>query len=155
MDTAKAAPRQAESEGLGQRKEGHGHQCDKVDPEKLQRRKSSYVGSSQASLHAKFFGFDHRYLFVGSFNLDARSVALNTELGAYFESPAHAQQLSRSFREKARQMAYEIVLDDDGKLVWLGESEGQAESFQKEPDTTGWQRFSARVMSWFVPESQL
>ena len=49
----------------------------------------------------------------------------------------------------------DVVVTDDGKLAWLTESNGVKERFDKEPDTTGWERFSARMLSWFVPESQL
>lgn len=36
-------------------------------------------------------------MFIGSFNLDARSVALNTELGVYFESAEYAIMPAKTF----------------------------------------------------------
>ena len=54
----------------------------KEQPKKQAKR--DRIGASGASLHAKFFGFDQRYLFIGSFNVDARWVEINTELGVYF-----------------------------------------------------------------------
>ena len=50
-------------------------------------------GSKNASLHAKTFISDRRYLFVGSMNLDPRSVQLNTELGFVIDSPELAEGL--------------------------------------------------------------
>ena len=42
------------------------------------------------------------------------------------------------------------------ELIWVGLAEDSSQfTLDKEPDTTGWQRFNARLMSWFVPESQL
>jgi len=43
--------------------------------------KRALSGSSRASLHAKVMIFDRRTLFVGSMNLDPRSVFTNTEIG--------------------------------------------------------------------------
>ena len=38
--------------------------------------------------------FDRKDVFIGSFNLDPRSSAINTEAGLYVESPALAAQVS-------------------------------------------------------------
>ena len=114
------------------------------------------IGAYHAGLHAKFFGFDQRYLFIGSFNLDARSVALNTELGGYFESREHAKKLSEKFDRQIMLIAYRVLLNEDGKLEWVTLNEdGEELHVDKEPDTTFWKRFSVRFMSTFVPESQL
>ncbi len=113
------------------------------------------IGASRASLHAKFFGFDQQYLFVGSFNLDARSVALNTEFGAYFKSPESARALSGIFDDEIMQFAYRVLLDENGDLVWVTMDEGEEIRVDHEPDTTFWKRFNTRLMSVFVPESQL
>jgi putative cardiolipin synthase len=122
---------------------------------KKQARKGG-IGASGASLHAKFFGFDQRYLFIGSFNLDARSVEINTELGAYFESTALASRLSRRFDEDILDMAYKVGLEEGSKLVWISLNDnGREVRVYKEPDTTGWKRFSTRFLSLIVPESQL
>jgi len=51
------------------------------------------TGSSAASLHAKTFAVDGERIFIGSFNLDPRSAALNTELGFVIESPRLANAL--------------------------------------------------------------
>ena len=57
-------------------------------------RKSTF-GSSGVSLHAKVFVFDREQVFVGSLNLDPRSVDLNTELGIVVESPVLAGEIAR------------------------------------------------------------
>jgi len=114
------------------------------------------IGASRASLHAKFFGFDRRYLFVGSFNLDARSARLNTELGAYFESPENARRMAEVFDDEIMLIAYRVQLDDKGDLEWVTSTpDGEEQRVDKEPDTTFWQRFSTRILSPIVPESQL
>ncbi len=44
-------------------------------------------GESRSGLHAKAFTVDDRYLFVGSFNWDPRSVNINTEMGILIDCP--------------------------------------------------------------------
>lgn len=113
------------------------------------------IGASKASLHAKFFGFDETYLFIGSFNLDGRSVALNSELGAYYASPEEAQLLSEIFDTDILSFAYRVTLDEDGDLVWTTAKDGVEVTVTREPDTTWWKRFSTGFLSLIVPESQL
>jgi putative cardiolipin synthase len=76
-------------------------------------------GSSASSLHAKTFAVDRTRIFVGSFNLDPRSVRLNTEMGAVLESPALAKRLSEAFDTAIPDSAYEVRLAAGGKgLEW-------------------------------------
>ena len=120
-----------------------------------EKKEKNRIGASKASLHAKFFGFDETYLFIGSFNLDGRSVALNSELGAYYASPEEAKLLSQTFDEEILQLAYRLSLDNDGDLQWTTEKNGEEWTVFKEPDTTWWKRFSTGFLSIIVPESQL
>lgn len=123
--------------------------------EDTKKTKAKWSGSSRASLHGKFLGFDRRYMFVGSFNLDGRSVALNTEMGAYFESPRYAELVSDSFDRNAMVKGYRVLLTPEGQLQWVTLENGQEVTFNVEPETSFWKRFSAGFMSVFVPESQL
>ena len=47
------------------------------------------------------------------------------------------------------------ITSDHGLAGGVFAEDGAQFSVDKEPDTTGWQRFNARLMSWVVPESQL
>lgn len=123
-------------------------------PEK-EKKKKKWLGSSRASLHGKYMGFDKRYMFVGSFNLDARSVALNTEIGVYFDTPEYANLLDKTFQQKAPIQAYHVILDEEGELEWVTMEDGKEVRFYQEPDTGFWKRFSTDFLSMFVPESQL
>ncbi|WOO42190.1 phospholipase D family protein [Rubellicoccus peritrichatus] len=116
--------------------------------------KSTWTGSERASLHAKSFAFDQQYIFIGSFNLDARSVALNTEFGVYFESPKHAKQMKKAFDEDAMTLGYRVLLNDN-ELEWVTLENGEEVRYQDEPETTFFQRLNAGFMSLFIPESQL
>jgi putative cardiolipin synthase len=119
------------------------------------KTKAKWSGSSRASLHGKFLGFDRQFMFVGSFNLDGRSVALNTELGVFFESPHYAQMMAKGFDQNSMIKAYRVQLTDDDELQWVTLEEGKEVRFDVEPDTGFWKRFSTDFMSMFVPESQL
>lgn len=133
-----------------------------VSADKPQKKKSKYVGSSRASLHAKAFAIDKHYLFVGSFNLDARSISLNTEMGVVFEAPEYA----KAFDELGEIKAYRLVLEKlsseeslsdevEERLVWFSIEDGKQIIYTKEPKTSFWKRFMAGFLSIFVPESQL
>ena len=119
------------------------------------KKKSKWIGSSRASLHGKYFSFDQHYVFIGSFNLDARSVALNTELGVYFESPEYGAYIADAFDTHALIKAYRVLLTDEGELEWLTLEDGKEVRFDHEPETSWWKRFSTDFLSIFVPEGQL
>src|SRR6476659_9806562 len=60
---------------------------------------SSLFGSSGASLHSTAALIDDDETFVGSFNLDPRSVSLNCEQGVLVTDPALAQELQAYFQK--------------------------------------------------------
>ncbi|HEX4937386.1 MAG TPA: phospholipase D-like domain-containing protein, partial [Candidatus Kapabacteria bacterium] len=105
--------------------------------------------------HAKTFAGDKRFVFVGSFNLDPRSVELNTEMGVVFESPELAGKMNEVFEHDLLDHAYRLDLDEDGDLNWTTGENGRKIRFDQEPETGWWQRLSTRVMSVFVIESML
>ena len=104
-------------------------------------------GSSASSLHAKTFGVDGRSVFVGSFNMDRRSIDLNTEMGFVIDSPALAQRLGKTLDETIPGSAYEVRLDADGKLYWLEQTNGKTVRHDQEPGTTVWKRAGVRILS--------
>ena len=122
-------------------------------PEKDRQR----FGSSGASLHAKVFIVDREQVFVGSLNLDPRSLDLNTELGFIVESRELAEILARQFSELIRPAyAYRLVLEPpDGDLLWISEENGREVRFTRDPDVGFWRRFSTWFLSFFAPESLL
>jgi cardiolipin synthase C len=112
-------------------------------------------GSKNASLHAKTFISDRRYLFVGSMNLDPRSVQLNTELGFVIDSPELAEGLIEGIEAVlAPGSSWSVTMDEDG-LVWTGVEGGEPASYRKEPRTSWWQRFKCALVGWLPIEGQL
>ncbi|MFV0276952.1 MAG: phospholipase D family protein [Parahaliea sp.] len=126
----------------------------KPDPARNNRNKS-WLGSSSASLHAKTMGSDGERLFVGSFNLDPRSVALNTEMGVVIENRPLAQKLQKAFEHTVARRAYRVQLVDTD-LHWSDPvSDHGVAAYDHEPQTSWWQRFAATTLSLIVPERLL
>lgn len=108
---------------------------------------SGVFGSSGSSLHAKTFAINNEKIFVGSFNFDPRSTRLNTELGFLIDSPELATALDKVFAERISETAYQVKLDNKGKLFW--EEQGEPTIiYHKEPGATWFQRATVRFMSW-------
>ncbi len=105
-------------------------------------------GSSGSSLHAKTFAVDGKILFIGSFNFDQRSANLNTEMGFLIDSPVLAQAMQVAFDQDIPRRAYQVYLDGNGDIHWLGWQDGTIRRYDTEPDA-GWiRRLSARLISW-------
>ena len=107
-------------------------------------------GSSASSLHAKTFGVDGRSVFVGSFNMDRRSIDLNTEMGFVIDSPRMAQQLNQVMEARVPERAYEVRLDETGKLFWIERAAGKTIRHDEEPGAGLWKRVGVRILS-FLP----
>ena len=117
-----------------------------------QERTSTFLGESQASLHAKAFVFDREKVFVGSVNLDPRSIVLNTEAGVLVHQPELAQALAGLFRHwTSDEFAFELKLDANDQLRW--ESAGQ--SWDREPHASRFRRTAAWFLGWLPIEGQL
>lgn len=117
---------------------------------------ASLFGSSGASLHTKALVVDDRYGFIGSFNIDPRSVVLNTEMGALFDDPPLAAALRAEYlRLVGPGHSYWVYLDDKGRVRWLDRVAEPPTALDTEPEAGLWQRLLARVVGWLPVESQL
>lgn len=112
------------------------------------KRASAAFGSSDASLHAKTFAVDGSRIFVGSFNVDQRSIHLNTEMGLVIDSQALAQQLSDRLDRNMPARAYEVRLDERGRLYWMERTREGIVRHDVEPGTTWWKRAAVNGLSW-------
>ena len=112
------------------------------------------ASGGKATLHTKAFVVDDKEVFIGSFNFDPRSADLNTELGVIIRDSELALIYAVLIDEALRDQAFEVFLNEDGKVRWRGYRHGEEIIYDKEPETTWGQRFSA----WFariLPKSQL
>ncbi|HKJ21386.1 MAG TPA: phospholipase D-like domain-containing protein, partial [Woeseiaceae bacterium] len=100
------------------------------------------VGRKTLALHAKALLIDNDMVFVGSANLDPRSLRINTEMGLLV--------LSEQFNAKVRSAlegdfstanAWRLELQSDGKVFWVSDDE----TLQSQPATS----FTQRIEDWF------
>jgi len=106
------------------------------------------------TLHKKIFLFDRRYLFVGSLNLDPRSIEINAEMGLLIDSPEFANGMADAVEVRLAAAAYKLVENERGNLEWHATIDGEEIIESKEPQTSAWRRFKAWLMK-IVPDSQL
>ncbi|MFW2368705.1 MAG: phospholipase D family protein [Desulforhopalus sp.] len=111
-------------------------------------------GPDVLTLHTKAFLIDRRYLFVGSLNLDPRSIEINAEMGLLVDSQEMISDMTIDLDQDLSKVAYRVLLNKKGELEWHGRINGTEVIETKEPLTSSWLRFKA----WFLriaPESQL
>lgn len=126
-----------------------------ADARAMRRQARLLRGHSKASLHTKAMVLDRQELFVGSFNLDPRSVNLNTEMGYYVNSAALASEAAAFVEEgMAPQSSYRVALEE-GKPVWGGGNWHGPFRYRHEPRVSWPQRIAARLCALLPIENLL
>ena len=122
---------------------------------------SLLASNSIASLHTKVIVFDRKKTFIGSFNLDPRSVNINTEIGLLIDSPELAEQVV-AYMDVGTEPSdsYRLDLekddkDDDGRLVWIIEEDGKEVREYSDPKSGFWRPISAWFISLLPIEDQM
>lgn len=109
------------------------------------------VTAEFAGFHTKAAVVDRKLVYIGSLNLDPRSIKLNTEMGMIVSSPEFAAEVaSIAERDMSSANSWRVGLDEDGKLFW----KSGAGTVTRQPAESTWQR----IQAWFFkifPESQL
>lgn len=124
------------------------------------RRAKGLPSSAKVSLHAKTLIFDRKILFVGSLNLDPRSLNLNTEIGVLIQSPAIAEFASKIFLAELPEHAWRLDINHgnnaNDRLSWLDESNPAAViHYHSEPEASRWRRFKVWAFGCLPLESLL
>jgi putative cardiolipin synthase len=116
---------------------------------KRARSAKAFPGASRASLHGKTMVFDRRSVFIGSMNLDPRSLQQNTEVGVLVSSPDLSQEVAALFdRWSSQELAYEVTRGANGGLRWTG-------GFTDEPRAGFWRRLAVKLCSHLPIDSLL
>lgn len=110
--------------------------------------------SSQASLHVKSIVVDRTTLFVGSMNIDPRSIGLNTETGLIIRSPVLSDAVAKLFDESVRDSAYRVTRDE-GHLRWTTHENGKEVVVDHEPEVGLGRRTWIQMLAPFTPEELL
>lgn len=116
-------------------------------------------GSSKASLHSKSFVIDNKKVFIGSLNIDPRSIVENTEIGIVIESAELAAQMTDLFENDIVDLAFRLELTKGkyggDKLIWHGLEDGVSQIYTNEPNAGFWRRLGVIFLRWLPIESQL
>ena len=100
------------------------------------------VDEKELMLHSKALIIDHDKVFIGSPNLDPRSLRINTEMGFLIESEALNASLRAAIDpDFERSNAWELRLDEDGSVVWVSDEV----TLTSQPAMSTWQR----IEDWF------
>jgi len=103
----------------------------------------SPVDKKHLGLHAKLLLIDNDTTFIGSCNLDSRSLIINTEVGLIINSTELNQQLRDLLAVDFQpRNAWNVQRGDDGRLVWRGEND----SYSGPPDASQIERLE----DWFI-----
>jgi len=110
---------------------------------------------AHVTVHSKVAVVDSRKAFVGSFNLDPRSLYLNTEMGVVVNSPGLATSMASSITERLPRFAYRLGLNHGGKLQWHYRTANGMQVASKEPHTSVWRRLATRFLGLLPIEGQM
>ncbi len=106
------------------------------------------------TLHTKAFVIDRERVFIGSLNLDPRSLEINTEMGVVIESPELARIMAEAVDEHLPSRAWRVERDDKGRLMWTSVIDGETVVSGSEPQVGFGRKLSAFLLR-IMPESQL
>jgi putative cardiolipin synthase len=110
------------------------------------------VQSKAFGLHAKYIVIDRKFTFVGSLNLDPRSIYINTEMGLIIDSTELAQAVAEEFEEEMKpENSWQVRLDDKDRLFWKSVDK----VIYREPARSFWQRFQSGFFGLFSLDDQL
>lgn len=125
------------------------------DAYQVQRRGINWA-QSRSGLHSKAFAVDDRYLFVGSFNWDPRSVNINTEMGILIDSPELTAQTMGALDDALPAYTYNVTLEKSGQLKWTTRgNDGNAIVYLSEPTGSTWDHIVSGFLSILPIGSQL
>ena len=126
-----------------------------VELYELRPRYEAMQTETKLTLHSKVATVDRRRTFVGSFNIDPRSLYLNTELGLAVDSVDLSTSMACSILDTLPEYAYKLRLSKKGRLQWLLRTSGVEEVITTEPQTSFWRRLLAKLMSLLPIEEQM
>ncbi|WP_372621654.1 phospholipase D family protein [Falsiroseomonas sp.] len=126
-----------------------------LKPGPFEEKASLFGSRGGAALHTKALVVDGLRTFVGSFNLDPRSAALNTEMGAFIHNPAVAREVAE---EQQRLMdpavSWKVELRG-GRVAWRDLLHGRERVLHTEPGAS-WRRKFVAWLAFVLPvEEQL
>ncbi|WP_167856072.1 phospholipase D family protein [Natronospirillum operosum] len=119
--------------------------------------------ADRVTLHAKVWVMDRERVFIGSLNMDPRSMQHNTEIGVLIDSPELASQILDWIEPLKNHLAWRVELDESGDKAWLrmpdldleGPGAEATAIANYDPESSWWRRFSISLYTFLPIESLL
>lgn len=112
----------------------------------------SPVESKILALHAKALVIDHDRVFIGSTNLDPRSLRVNTEMGLLIESAELNSEVRAAIEPDFERMnAWHLELDENNRVIWRSDDQ----TLMTQPATSSMQRIEDWFFSYMPIEDEL
>lgn len=105
-------------------------------------------------MHTKLAVIDDQ-VFVGSMNLDPRSIKQNSELGLFIDSATFARDVVADLNDGIDDYTYRLELDETGRLRWRYEQPDQITVKTREPGATFWKQLVVGITALLPVEQQL
>ena len=103
-------------------------------------------------LHKKASVIDRKRVYIGSLNLDPRSMDINTEMAIIVESEELAGQMADLLeRDMHPDNAWQVKFDKDGDLIWVNSDE----TVTRQPAQGAKQRFQDALLNLIPIKDQL
>ena len=100
------------------------------------------LGRKKLALHAKALIVDYDKVFIGSANLDPRSLRMNTEMGLLIESDQFNRKLRSALEDDfSTANAWRLELQENGKVFWVADDQ----TLESQPATS----FMQSIEDWF------
>lgn len=116
-------------------------------------------GLSKSSLHAKTMVIDRKTMFVGSMNLDQRSLNINNEIGVLFFNPEIAGQSADAFDRNIEKVAFRLELQKSSNgaesIRWHIKRGDDEIVYNSEPYATFWKKLGVGLIRLLPVESLL
>lgn len=106
-------------------------------------------------LHTKLAIADRDTLFVGSANIDPRSIRQNTEIAMVIRSPVLADRILDRIDALKANFAFRVEQGQNGALQWRYNGAGLSEIYTAEPGAGFLQKLVATLAGWLPVEQQL
>lgn len=117
------------------------------------------TGLSKSSLHTKAMALDRKVMFVGSMNLDQRSLHINNEIGILFLSPQIAGRSARLFDQKIAKVAFKLELhtaeNGSESIRWHLKKDDEEIVYDSEPYVGFWKKLGVGFVGLLPVESLL
>ena len=124
----------------------------RVDPGNARRDWPKQAVQAKATLHTKALVFDRRKVFLGSMNLDPRSININTEIGLLIDCVPLSKQVAARLEDgMGPDWSYELSLNEKPEsqqvpLIWKSRIGDAPVRHDYEPDTG----LAYQIYAWFL-----